>query len=234
MASSAKASALGDSGRVLQFQPAARPKPIHSRIPSARSVRFFEPRPPRMDAVTSLNLLERVRQGDDEALDLLLRRYVPALRRWARGRLPLWARDLGDTEDMVQDTVFRTLQNLKTFEHRHEGALQAYLRQAVMNRIRDEVRRIGRRPNVVELDEQAVDLGISPLEAAIGVEALDRYEAALQRLRPDDREVVVARLEMGYTYDEIAVMVGKPSADAARVAVSRAIVRLAELLRDGR
>ena len=187
-----------------------------------------------MDAVTSLNLLERVRQGDDEALDLLLRRYVPALRRWARGRLPLWARDLGDTEDMVQDTVFRTLQNLKTFEHRHEGALQAYLRQAVMNRIRDEVRRIGRRPNVVELDERAVDSGISPLEAAIGVEALDRYEAALQGLRPEDREVVVARLEMGYTYDEIAVMVGKPSADAARVAVSRAIVRLAELLRDGR
>ena len=234
MASSAKASALGDSGRVLQFHQAARPKPIHSRIPFATSVRFFEPRPPRMDAVTSLNLLERVRQGDDEALDLLLRRYVPALRRWARGRLPRWARDLGDTEDMVQDTVFKTLQNLKTFEHRHEGALQAYLRQAVMNRIRDEIRRIGRRPNVVELDEQAADSGISPLEAAIGVEALDRYEAALQRLRPDDREVVVARLEMGYTYGEIAVMVGKPSSDAARVAVSRALIRLAELLRDGR
>ena len=37
--------------------------------------------------------------------------------------------------------MFRTLRNLKTFEYRHEGALQAYLRQAVMNRIRDEIRR---------------------------------------------------------------------------------------------
>jgi RNA polymerase sigma factor (sigma-70 family) len=187
-----------------------------------------------MDAESSVYLLERVRQGDDEALDRLLRRYVPALRRWARGRLPRWARDLGDTEDMVQETVFRTLQNLKTFEHRHEGALQAYLRQAVMNRIRDECRRVGRRPGIGELDEQLADDGISPLEAAVGVQTVDRYESALQRLRPEDREAIVARLEMGYAYSEIAVMLGKPSPDAARVAVSRALVRLAELLRDGR
>lgn len=238
MATNAKAAVVRERGvvpaRVLEFSPGGRLKPIHSRIPSSARVRLFEPPPLRMDAVTSLNLLERVRQGDDEALDLLLRRYVPALRRWARGRLPHWARDIGDTEDMVQDTVFRTLQNLKTFEHRHEGALQAYLRQAVLNRIRDECRRAGRRPAIGELDERVVDAGMSPLEAAVGVETIGRYEAALQQLRPDDREVIVARLEMGYSYNEIAVMVGKSSADAARVAVSRAIVRLAELLRDGR
>lgn len=187
-----------------------------------------------MDAETSVHLLERVRQGNDEALDVLLRRYVPALRRWARGRLPPWARDLGDTDDLVQETVFRTLQNLKTFEHRHQGALQAYLRQAVMNRIRDECRRVGRRPNMGELDEQIADRGVSPLEAAVGVQTLQRYETALHQLRPDDREAIVARLEMGYSYGEIAVMLGKSSPDAARVAISRALVRLAELLRDGR
>jgi RNA polymerase sigma-70 factor (ECF subfamily) len=182
-----------------------------------------------MDAETSLLLLERVRRGDREALDLLLRRYVPALQRWAHGRLPRWARDLADTEDMVQDTVFRTLQNLETFEHRGDGALQAYLRQAVMNRIRDEIRRAGRRPVIDEIDERLPDEdGMSPLEATLGVRALERYEAALQRLRPAEREMVVARIEMGFSYPEIAVMLGRPSADAVRAAVARALVRLAE------
>ena len=183
-----------------------------------------------MDAETSGFLLERVREGDREALDVLLRRYVPALRRWARGRLPVWARDLADTEDMVQDTVFRALQNLKTFEHRHQGALQAYLRQAVLNRIRDECRRAGRRPVVGELDEGLADDGLSPLEATLGADVLHRYEAAVQRLSAIDREMVVARIEMGFSYHEIAVMLGRPSPDAARMAVTRAIVRLAELL----
>ena len=145
-----------------------------------------------MDSETSMALLERVRLGDSEALDVLLRRYVPALRRWARGRLPRWARDMADTEDLVQDTVFRTLRNLKTFEHRHEGALQAYLRQAVMNRIRDECRRVGKRPNIGELDEDLPDQGVSPLEAAVGVQAGPLRDRA-PALKPEEREAIVAR-----------------------------------------
>jgi len=185
----------------------------------------------RMDAESSVELLERVRLGDNEALDRLLKRYVPGLRRWARGRLPRWARDLADTEDLVQETVVRTLRNLKGFQQRHDGALQAYLREAMMNRIRDECRRAGRRPGLDELDEAMPGKDLSPLEAAVGSEMLARYEEALQRLRPEDRELVVARIEMGYAYAEIAVMTGKSSADAVRVAVARALVRLAEFMR---
>lgn len=186
-----------------------------------------------MDAESSVELLRRVRGGDQEALDILLRRYVPALRRWARGRLPPWARDIAETEDLVQDTILKTFQRLDTFDYRHEGALQAYLREAVMNRVRDECRRAGRRPAGGPLDEQTPHEGASPLESVIGTQAVERYEAALTRLRPDDREAIVARIEMGFSYAEIAVMLGKPSPDAARVAVSRALVRLAEQMRHG-
>jgi RNA polymerase sigma factor (sigma-70 family) len=184
-----------------------------------------------MDPETSAVLLERVRLGDKDALDILLRRHVPALRRWARGRLPRWARDVADTEDLVQDTVLRGLRNLPTFDYRHDGALHAYLRQAVLNRIRDECRRVSKRPGLDNLDERLADDAASPLEAAIGARAVARYEAALQLLRPPDREAIVARIEMGYSYAEVAVMLRKPSADAARVAVSRALIRLAEQLR---
>ena len=186
-----------------------------------------------MDPESSVVLLERVRQGDQDALETLLRRYVPALRRWARGRLPQWARDVADTEDLVQDTVLRGLRNLPNFDYRHDGALNAYLRQAVLNRIRDECRRVGRRPYQDDLDDSMPDRAASPLEAAIGAEGVTRYEAALQRLKADDREAIIARIEMGYSYAELAVMLGKSSADAARVATSRALLRLAGVLRDG-
>jgi RNA polymerase sigma-70 factor (ECF subfamily) len=186
------------------------------------------------NAESSVELLLRVRAGDEEALDVLLRRYVPALRRWASGRLPRWARDMTDTEDMVQDAVLKSLRRLGTFTPQREGALQAYLRQAVMNRVRDEIRRHGRTPDRDELDDETPGGGVSPLEAAISAEGIHRYEAALAQLKDEDREAIVARLEMGYSYGEVAVMTGKPSADAARVAVSRALVRLAELMRRGR
>ena len=93
-------------------------------------------------AESSLDLLERARAGDASALDALMARHLPRLRRWASGRLPRWARDVADTQDLVQDTLLQTFKRIDRFEPRGEGALQAYLRQGVLNRIRDEYRRI--------------------------------------------------------------------------------------------
>jgi RNA polymerase sigma-70 factor (ECF subfamily) len=109
------------------------------------------------------------------------------MRRWASGRLPRWTRDLAETDDLVQDSLLQTFRRLDAINVEHEGALQAYLRQAVRNRIRDHFRRAGRRPAItaIETDHPAVDA--SPLEAAIGIEALERYERALAALRPDDQ-----------------------------------------------
>jgi RNA polymerase sigma-70 factor (ECF subfamily) len=178
-------------------------------------------------------LIERVRQGDREALDRLLARHAGPLRRWISGRLPRWARDLADTDDLVQDTLLRTFRKMEDFEPRHVGALQAYLRQAVLNRLRDELRRKGRTPSMVDLEDVRLEAAGSPLEEAIGREAVDRYEAALARLKPEEREAIIARVEMDYTYEELAEALGKPSAEAARKAAQRALVRLAEEMKRG-
>jgi RNA polymerase sigma-70 factor (ECF subfamily) len=120
---------------------------------------------------------------------------------------------------------------LDCFDPRGAGALQAYLRQAIVNRVRDELRRKGRRPDLTSLDRLELPADVSPYEEVIGRETLECYEAALQRVRPEEREAIVARVEMGYSYEELALVLGKPTADAARKAAQRALVRLAEEMR---
>ncbi len=180
------------------------------------------------DGESTFRLIERARAGDQEAIEHLFARYVGPLRRWASGRLPKWARDVADTDDLVQETLLQTFKRMADFEPRGVGALQAYLRQAILNRIRDELRRKGRRPDETDLKGVEVDSGLSPLEQAIGQETIDRYERALARLRPEEREAIIARVEMGYTYDELAEALGKPSGEAARKTAQRALVRLVE------
>jgi RNA polymerase sigma-70 factor (ECF subfamily) len=182
-------------------------------------------------AEASLALLRRAQAGDASALEQLVARYLPRLRRWASGRLPIWARDLADTTDLVQETLVRTFRRIEHFEPRGEAALQGYLRQAVMNRIRDELRKAKRRPQFEAVDTGVEDPAASPLERLIGREAVARYEAALERLKPADREVVVARLELGLDNQELAEALGKPSPNAARMAVERAFLRLAAEMR---
>jgi RNA polymerase sigma-70 factor (ECF subfamily) len=191
------------------------------------------PRVVPLELQSTAELLSRARNGEAGALDVLFGRCVPALRRWARGRLPAAARGLLETEDLVQETVVSVLKRLPEFESRHQGALQAYLRQTALNRIRDVARSVSRRPAEVGLGDRHEAPGASPLEVAIGREALDKYEAALQRLSPKDREAVIARLEFQMTYDEIATAVGKPTANAARIAVVRALYRLTKSMRHG-
>jgi RNA polymerase sigma-70 factor (ECF subfamily) len=185
------------------------------------------------DVESTFSLIERARAGDSEALDRLFARHRKPLARWASGRLPNWARDISDTEDLVQETLLQTFKRIGDFEPRRVGALQAYLRQAVLNRIREELRRKGRKPDATDLDDIAARSDESPLEQAIGREAVDRYEEALARLKPEEREAIIARVEMGYTYEELAEALGKPSPDAARKAAQRALVRLAEEMKRG-
>jgi RNA polymerase sigma factor (sigma-70 family) len=182
----------------------------------------------------TLGLLNRVRAGDSTAREELLARYIPELTRWTTGRLPGWARHAIDTDDLVQETLIQAFQKLQTFEYRGEGALFAYLRQAMLNRLRSQLRWAKRRPRDVEVEDRVADDAASPLEQAIGAQSVEHYEAALERLKPAEREAVIARVEFGLTYPELAQALGKPTPDAARMTVARAMVRLTEELREVR
>jgi RNA polymerase sigma factor (sigma-70 family) len=185
---------------------------------------------PSHDALISdeptIELVVRAREGDRLAVEALLQRCLPGLRRWAHGRLPAAARGSLDTSDLVQETVLHVLRRLDHFEPRHVGAMQAYLRQSVINRIRDEVRKVARHPTSVELPTDLVSDRTSPLEVAVQAEAYQQYREALLDLTSRDRELVVARVEAQWSVAEIAKRFEMPTPDAARMAVGRAIKRL--------
>jgi RNA polymerase sigma-70 factor (ECF subfamily) len=175
---------------------------------------------------STLHVLERAKRGDRSAAQILLERALPSLRKWSRGRLPVYARAGFDTEDVVQDAVVNTLRRQARFDHRTVAGLRSYLRTAVINRIRDLIRGSRRRGIAVEVEEDLRATEASPLERAILRERLDDFLAALQQLRPADRQAIVWRVELGYSTEEIARRLGKSEA-AAAMTVSRALARLA-------
>jgi len=130
----------------------------------------------------------------------------------------------------VQITLLRSLDHLKGFDPRREGAFLAYLRRILVNQIRDEIRKADRGPRREEFGDEVRDPSPSPLEHILGRETVERYEAALARLPAEHQEAVVLRIELGFSYPEIAEALASPSANAARMTVVRALVRLGEEL----
>ncbi len=185
------------------------------------------PPTPTPTELPSIRLVELAKGGEAWAAEELFRRYNDRLLRWAHGRLPGWARGVVDTEDLVQDTLMGSIRNLPRFDPRGSGGFHCYLRAAIRNRLRDELRRVEhtRRAQTEVGDRQADEP--SPLARAIGAEQLEAYDAALQCLPGSDRDAVVARIELDLPYAEIAAALGLPSSDAARMKVKRAIARMA-------
>jgi RNA polymerase sigma-70 factor (ECF subfamily) len=186
------------------------------------------------DAAATLDLVLKARAGDQAAGDELFARYETRLRRWAHGRLPSAARGALDTQDLVQETLVKVFQRMPAFEPRHPGAFRDYVWTTLWNSIRDIARKYKRRGSSEPLDTDVPGDEPSPLEEAMGHETFARYEAAMERLRPEDREAIIARIELGLSHAEVAAALGKPSGAAAHMAVSRALMRLAEEMAHGR
>ena len=191
--------------------------------------------PPKSTAADSIllstrDLLQHARQGRREALGALFARYRPRLERWAAGRLPLFARSLLDTGDLVQEALLGALESVDSIEIRGPGTFEAYVRQSILNRIRDQIRWARRRVGSETASERLVDPSPSPLENAIGADVVLRYEEAMARLSPEDRQLLHLRIELDLSYEEIATVLARSSPNATRVAIQRSLGKLAEAM----
>lgn len=205
-------------------------RPFVEIVPLRRGLAKMSDRTPQLSLLSTRELLDLSHRGNRAAYEELAARLLPALTRWASGRLPNHARRMVETGDLVQDVFLRTIQRLDRLDPKEQGGLQSYLRRAVTNRLRDELRRVKvRAPADTTLSTFPEDAP-SALEQLVSREDLERYEAALERLRVEDREAVLARIDFGLDYGEIAKVLDRPSRDAARMAVNRALLRLAQTL----
>lgn len=169
-------------------------------------------------------LVRRAGEGDRDAVEELVAKLRPRLVRWAKGRLPFRARRQIDTEDLVQDSLAAAVGHLESLEA--PEAFPAYARRTVLNRLAD-LRRRPRPETTLADDAVAVDRGPSPAERFLRTEQLAAYERALAELSPRDQQAVIGNLEWGLSHRELAQELGLGSPDAARMAATRALARLA-------
>ena len=203
-----------------------------------RARRVFVPVPSQPSAADSGprgsssegRLLARARGGSRSAVDALFARYGSWLRRWARGRLPAWARGTVDTSDLVQDTLHHTFARLGGFKSKQSRALRIYLRRAIENRIRDELRQVTRRREVALSSEPFVasDAAAPQHRQLLDDETWRRYLDGLERLSARERRLIVGRTELGYSFRQLALVERLSSPDAARMALQRALQRLGD------
>lgn len=171
-------------------------------------------------------LIERGRGGDASAWERVFDRVTLRVRRWARGRVTRPTGGAAETNDVVQDAAVGVWHRLPQLDFRKSGDLDAYMRRSVVNRIREQARRANARPPILPLDPAQIDDSASPLEQALDAEALERYRRAYAALDVRDREALIARATMGYTFEQVAQLTGQATAAAARMSMKRVIERL--------
>lgn len=179
----------------------------------------------------TVDLVARIRRGDEAAVEILINRYLRPLQRIGHNRLPRSARSMTDTDDVVQEALVSTVRRLPHFVCRNPGALLAYLRRVVLNRIIDERRKSARQSAWIVLPNDSTKQAPTQLERILDKEEILRYRAALRRLKLRDRQLILLRVEQRLTYREIGTLLRMPSPDAARIASLRAARRFAAALK---
>ncbi len=169
------------------------------------------------------DLLRRARQLDSRALAEIYDCYSPAVYRYAVRLLRVPDR----AEDCVAEVFSRFLHAL----HRGQGPqeyLQAYLYRIAHNWITNEWTRQPPPPFPLE-ETQCADGKGDPSKTVVAAMEQDEVRAALAKLTPDQRQVIILKYLEGLENDEVAAALGKPIG-AVKSLQHRALAALRRLL----
>ncbi len=193
--------------------------------------------PPPHDAESkSLEILHRIRAGEEQGWQELYRVYHDEMLFVARAQLGPRLRCVLETEDVFQSVALDALQSLRRFEYRGTGSLRSYLHRMVINKIRDraDTWKAKKRAGSVALTEGMAEKLAQPEDEPGYFEAAryEKLEAALERLPDEMRAAVVLRRIEGLNGRETAERLGKTEA-ATRKLYSRALARLGAMMTGG-
>lgn len=144
-------------------------------------------------------LVLRCQAGDEAAFEELVGKYSPRLRYYLRKML----RDGDRAEDVLQDVWLQVLRGLARLAD--PGAFPAWLYRIARDRVYRELRQRRRPLRLVEEMDFAAETGDD-----LRLEDAEYIHAALDRLAPEHREVLVLRFLEDMTYEDIAGVTGCP------------------------
>jgi RNA polymerase sigma-70 factor (ECF subfamily) len=194
-----------------------------------------------MDNHKSQHLVALAKEGDGAALNQLCSVYGERVRRIIRLRLDRKLRPKLDSVDIVQDALVSALGGLKDFTYKNEGDFLRWLCRIAENRLYDILDKFHADKRNVHKEIPFNIEGRSTMDGFIGAaepmrittpsviacrkEALDRLEQALDKLKPEYREVIVLKMLEGLSHAEIAQQLGKKEG-TTRVTLARALAAL--------
>ena len=174
-------------------------------------------------------LVVAAKSGDRSALEQIYGVYVERLTAYISGRLPDRVKRTYDTEDLVQSTMVRALNNLGRFADQGPGSFHRWVLTILMNRLRSRVREADAQKRDPELASTASsDDRSAPSEAdvAIQAEGLARLLESVTDLPPAEFLLIQWRFREGRTFDEMAAELGHSVSK-----VRRDVLRVVDKLR---
>jgi len=154
-------------------------------------------------------LIARCQAGDDEAMQELVSRYQRYVYRLAYSLTG----NPADADDLAQDSFLNILKGIGNFKGR--SSLTSWIYVVVLNTFRDSKRKAARRPATsLEAQPGGAEAAPQPIweqaDTLLSKELGQVLQKALTDVPEDFRTVVVLYDILGYSYEEIAQMLGLP------------------------
>ncbi|MNX90474.1 ECF RNA polymerase sigma factor SigW [compost metagenome] len=166
------------------------------------------------NAADETALIKAYQQGDKRAAEAIFRRYHPMVHALATRMLG----NAAEVDDAVQEAFIRAFRGLKTF--RGDSSLKTWIYRVATNVCLTQADKIKRTQPYDSLDDPLGEEGGEtrgsqipsdvrpPDEALLGEELGDKIQAALDKLSPEFRAVLVLRDVEGLSYEEVAATTG--------------------------
>ena len=172
-------------------------------------------------------LIRRARGYDKMAFADLYRFAVGPVYRYLSARV----NSVEETEELTQEVFVAALNGIQGLRAEDEAGLLGWLFQISRNKLADHLRQRYRRPSAPLEETEALESPQPrPEEVAEAEEERSEVRQALERLTPEQREVILCKYVLGYDNDRTARQVGK-NINAVNQLHHRALASLGRLLK---